>query len=505
MDKLLVEKLIGRSTPLSGKRAVPSAPLMILLGAALLMAFAIASGRPVIYSDTRSYYELGEQIAETIKIVRPQPLHVSGGLPTAAMAAEARDPRLALTMAGARSPSYAFFFYLVQHFLSAWGVVALQAMAMSIAVFILLGGIGRTSDFVWIILGLSFLSSLPILVDFLMPDIFTALAATSLFYVIAAKKITRLFGGVMVGALAFSLSAHLSNVPITVPVALLGLGSVWILRLSTRGDILRRAGIIAVAIVTAVSASLAYSAAVRILKHDALRSPPFLTARLLQDGPGRRYLSKACEERTAFVLCHYKALPLDNSNDVLWSFNPHVGVLELADYDTRIGLIKEQPRFVIGTFRFDPLGTAASALRNVWIELTSYKADESYADPAIYYSNPAFSLFSQILPGGRICLAAPHACAPHLSLAMIDAIMLAGSIISLITIAILIRPALAYGQRSAIVALLSLGFFFFNACVCGVLSGPAERYQTRVEWLLPFSALLLATSIRRKGPSNEGD
>ncbi|HUI60819.1 MAG TPA: hypothetical protein VLX90_11375, partial [Steroidobacteraceae bacterium] len=34
-----------------------------------------------------------------------------------------------------------------------------------------------------------------------------------------------------------------------------------------------------------------------------------------------------------------------------------------------------------------------------------------------------------------------------------------------------------------------------NAFICGVVSGPHERYSTRVEWLLPLTAMLILSAL----------
>jgi hypothetical protein len=39
---------------------------------------------------------------------------------------------------------------------------------------------------------------------------------------------------------------------------------------------------------------------------------------------------------------------------------------------------------------------------------------------------------------------------------------------------------------------------FVNAAVCGILSGPHDRYAARVSWLLPFAALLVAEALLSK-------
>ena len=37
-----------------------------------------------------------------------------------------------------------------------------------------------------------------------------------------------------------------------------------------------------------------------------------------------------------------------------------------------------------------------------------------------------------------------------------------------------------------------------NAAVCGILSGPFPRYQSRIVWLIPAGAVLLLTRLRRR-------
>jgi hypothetical protein len=42
-----------------------------------------------------------------------------------------------------------------------------------------------------------------------------------------------------------------------------------------------------------------------------------------------------------------------------------------------------------------------------------------------------------------------------------------------------------------------------NAAICGFLSGPHERYQARLTWLIPITALLLYYAMREKRCSTE--
>jgi hypothetical protein len=489
------------------------AALMVIAGALMLLVLPIASGRPVIYSDTKSYYELGEQVGILAKIVKaPTDSSASNlGAPTGsttpnsktptalpATNSTAKDPRLAFTVAGARPPSYSFYFYLVQHLGTAWGVVIVQALALSGTIFVLLNGIGRASAFLWVMPILALCSSLPIQTEFLMPDVFAGQAACALAYIVCARRPTRVALVVMAAALAFSLSSATSNIIIALPVALIGTLATWMLKLYPLSSLCRRSIALLVAFVLAISVSFIYGAAIKVLKHETLGTPPFLTARVIADGPGRNYLLKACADDGAYALCRYKSVPMTNSNDILWSHDPKTGVFQFADFDTRVAISKEQTKFVVSAVLSDPGGVLKAAWNNFWIELTSYRVDESYADPAVYFADPSFAIFGKILPGGTVCLRSPHACAPRLSLRLINGIMLAGTLISLIVLASLLWISFKRDRITALVAALMLVFFVMNAGVCGILSGTFQRYQTRVEWLLAFAAILVVAAVMRK-------
>jgi hypothetical protein len=52
------------------------------------------------------------------------------------------------------------------------------------------------------------------------------------------------------------------------------------------------------------------------------------------------------------------------------------------------------------------------------------------------------------------------------------------------------------------VVLIPLGVVI-NAVVCGAVSGPHDRYEARVAWLVPFVAIALLLEIARSGRGSE--
>ena len=233
-----------------------------------------------------------------------------------------------------------------------------------------------------------------------------------------------------------------------------------------------------------------YSAGVKVAQHQTLRSPPFLAARALADGPGRAYLSQACAKNPdAYALCAFRDRPLTAVDDILWSFDPRVGVFEFADYDTRVRMISEQNRFVLGAIRFDPGGILAASAGNFFSQLTTYRIDESYGDPDVFFRQGEFAILAKILPNAEKCIAIRHYCAPALDAGLLDDVILAGLLASLAVMALSARTVAKRAPQLVAAAVATIAMLILNAAVCGVLAEPTERYQDRLDRLIVLIAV----------------
>jgi hypothetical protein len=257
--------------------------------------------------------------------------------------------------------------------------------------------------------------------------------------------------------------------------------------------------VILACLVAAVGIGVAYRAGVYAIKHERLYNPPFLTARLIADGPGMAHLQRACAQGPVYVMCRYKDSRPRNGEDVIWSDDPARGLFQQADYDTRVAIIREQSRFVLGTLMQDPVGTIGSGLNNFGLLLRRLSVEEDYLDPTAHYMTPEHAVLWKITPDGAACLAQPDRCKPRVPLALLDGLVMAGVLGGLAAIVLLFGKVSRRQPPVASAAALAVLIVVINAGVCGALSGPATRYQTRVSWLLPLAGAWMVYAARRRG------
>ncbi len=475
--------------------------IKILAAAGLLLVVTVISGRPFVFTDTVAYYRLGEQVAATAGLVSapaaPQASEAvvtsAGQAPaTGATTATEDSERLAYTVAGARSPYWSFFLFGTILAATAWLTVVMQAVLLAWSLYVLFRVLAAERAYLPSMLVLAFASSLPFFVGFLMPDVLAGAAIVAVVCVMLFwGKLSRAERIGMWLAMAFSLAAHTSHSLIAITLIAVGLVVLAILHTPVR-QMAVRAVLVGTAIALAVGGSAAYGAAVKLIKGEELRSPPMITARLMADGPGQAYLRKACSEGEPYALCAFVGQPVANHNDFLWSEDPARGLFQLADYDTRVGIIDEQFRFAAGVLGFDPLGVIGAALKNWGLQIVTFDLFEAINDPTRILKDPAFTRMHDILPGGRTCVA-DQSCAPRISVSFFNAVQT-----GLVAISILLLPMLVMrleperrSQAVAVIALVVIALIV-NAAICGMLSGVQARYQSRIIWLVPALALLTA-------------
>ena len=481
--------------------ALRVALLRIAFGAMCLAILPIASRNPLIFADTKSYYVIGQQIFAHIS---PEPKReataptVHSGKPTAPEAviyAPAEEPRMSFTTAGARSPTFSVFLYGMIHFVSAWGLVVFNIVLVSATLYLLSCELYVEKYIQYIYLGLGLFSGLPEMAAFLMPDIYGVTAIICMLYFAALRRFTPA-AGFMFGVLAFSLSCHTSNLLIAgliLGLGVLGLGVLG--RFGRRTALVKidRRGLLALtlSIVTALGVGFAYKAMVWRVEHFRVYNPPFVTARLYADGPGKAFAIKACsKDPNAFEVCRYIHQRPETSDDFLWHLDPQRGVFKLADFDSRVRLINEQARFVIGTVISEFPAVVQTAFANFGAELAHYEIDDTYHSVREFFTDPNYVAFQAIMPGGTLCASDPDLCAPKLNPGLIDLSLAAATLISIgLIIAFCPRawdPANPRHKAMVLAAIIILA----NAAICGTLSTPTQRYQLRVNWLYLFIAAL---------------
>jgi putative flippase GtrA len=489
--------------------------LPVLAGTLMLMAVVLINGRPAVFTDTDDYFVEGRTFAYTIAYA----LHWKAPDPPPTTAEDIADAKQAAadlhmshTEIGARSPFYGALLYVSQRIGTIWLTTAVQAAFGAWLVF-LMWRVAAPKAPLWSAYAaeaaVAFGSSLPFFAAFIMPDVFSGYAtASAILLLVFWDRLggwTRAALGLLLAAAMTFHTSHLLDV-----VALLVVAGLLFrfFRASPRA-VLAQALTVCVCVVAAVGATTAYKEAVKLKTGDEMRRPPFLAFRVIADGPGREFLRAKCGHGATYVLCQFRKLPMDDSQDMLWSDDRRKGIFNVTTYENRLQMEREENRLVLDAVAYDPLGQFVASLRN-WIEqLFTIYLDDPLKNPHYFLTNSYWSTTNLpwLINHAADCGRDHWGCAPRLSvdgsvwlygaLAIFGVIVVVWRLCRSDLQSALARRKLAWSdERARLVAFLTLmiAAVMINAFVCGALSGPFARYQARITWLITAAAAISAIS-----------
>lgn len=485
-----------------------------LIGMALVLAVIAVNGRPAVFTDSDNYYAQGRNVVvgvgEMLGLAQPD-------APPADPKAAAHE-RLRMkykhTSMAARSPFYGAFLYGLDQIGTLWLVAAVQALVIAWLVLLLWRNMAPGSP-AWTYYGLmaalAALTPLPFAAGFAVPDIFAAAGALCVTLLIVYRgRINRIEAGAIWVILVASLAFHTSHLLMTAALLVFGLVLAMLLK-APRRALVGPAAMIASALVIANLGMAIYGMGVRMKTGDEYRRPPFLVARVLADGPGRDFLRQSCAEGMKWTLCRFRYLPLDDSDEILWSNKPELGVFNRATPPERLAIEKEEPAFVKAVITHDPLGQFGASMRNWGEQLFTIHVDEAMKDPKVYLRHKYWGHSNLALMIRKLGACTPEGgCRPrfdwkvlrwtHTGLALLFAALL---VFRLSRTDVLRRlRALAWKDnhsRALFAGTMLLAAVVANAAVCGILSGVFARYQTRIVWLVPALAMLTVLAFVPQG------
>lgn len=488
----------------------------MFVAAVVLLTPAFANGFPFLFFDTESYYLLGHSI-----------LNHLGGLfdPKAAVASAAGsaapDLNASLSYVGGRSALYALTVAVSEGLGSFWLLAALQSL---VAAWVLSAAVraadpNRPVRTYWLVVGLLLtLSALPFYVAFTMPDVFAGLLLAILAVLgFASDRFGWLERWALVLAAGASAAMHTTNLALAA-LALLVFGVAAAVMRPGWSVVRRRLVLTALPLVLSLLFGFSYSTATRMALGEAPHNPPYLTARVLADGPGRAFLRDRCGKGATFEICRYADRRLDDHNSILWSLDPERGVFQFADAAGRRKLIEEEKAFVLAVVRHDPAGQIAASLHNGLRQLLTYRIS---ADLGWARQTWDEMRFAELTPGAAAGATGSLAYRGLFPFDLIDLLQLVGVGLAIAGLAwrgargdmtvALRRPAALRSPEEAARAsflILAMGLVFIlvaNAVLCGALSGPQDRYQVRILWLLPLLAALMIARFGGARRSISGD
>jgi hypothetical protein len=414
--------------------------------------------------------------------------------PKTAAGSPTTEPSNEVVLAG-RSVYYGLFLFVVDALGSFWAVAVAQAMlvvvAMILAVWRVTGT--RSSRALVPLLALPFITSVAFFTDFMMPDILNPLAmiATVMIgiYWRAMPRNERLFWFAL---LLFGLVAHSANILIVAAVVV----AMSIAKLMPRsGPVVLMPLFIVLGL--AVLAEVVFSLGVAELTGHPPVRPPFVSARIIDDGPGHAYLRQECQSGNRFALCKYLARMPSHSDDMLWSQSPVGGIFSTVNAEEKRRIAADEPSFVLGVVADRPVDVAISTAQSIMRQAEAFGMAEF---------NGQHVDSSRLPLRIRASYMSTRAVAGTFDFRMLEMVFLATFLLSATYILFAVAREIRAGavkDETRLAILIAMGLAV-NIAVAGAMSTPHDRYQARAAWLLPLAAVLvvMADQMRRRQPAD---
>jgi hypothetical protein len=473
-------------------RAVKTMMLRIATCAALLLVFlwpAIYNGQPLFSPDTSAYirgFDAGvvwlsgrNTVWTTWASERRAPQEAADQ--STAIQSTSLQSR-AFIIAG-RSVSYGALLYLGEFLGGLWAGIAIQAAAALAAISLTLRHLKLFSwpKFIFAAVTLGLASSLPFFTSFLLPDIFAGLALLAAANLLALGHRLRRWEQVFwVSILAAAAVFHPTHLAIIVVVLLV---AAIIARLL--GTKISRTGLAALTLAAGIgfASEIVFALVVEKLLGVQIARPPVIMARMVADGPGASYLYKNCPQ-AGLVVCEFVDRLPSNSDGFLWDTSPATGIYATTSVEKRRELANEQFRFAAAVLAYDPVGQIAASLNNASQQLRMVGLSD--------FLSAADEAFPRLPRVHAERMARSAVWRKDFPIETFSALTIFAAILSFMFICVtLIKHWKDVSVEQKIFCLVILLGEVSNALICGALSGPHERYQARLTWLIPLVALLL--------------
>jgi hypothetical protein len=436
-----------------------SGPVLIAAGALMLCWPAFYNGYPLLWFDSCGYLMAGW--------------------------------RLFIPEMG--SPFYGLALVPLLALKSEWPIVLAQAATATALIFLVLRTVlGQVRPWHYLLL----LGTLALLTDLswhsslIMANVFTAFLPLGVFLLVFARERLAWWEAVFVfGVTCVASLVHYSHLPL---MAALGLAASAILLLERRNwrDVLAGAG----CCLAIVAITIAGHMAMQERLHHRLAITParslFLLARFVEDGPAKDYLSAHCPQ-AHFALCAYlDRMPMDSSA-FLWDADGPVRILGGPD---AIG--EESDVIVAGILREQPLRVAWQALTNTLEQLVKLHMGRSLRqfDSANHEWQKCEALMEVRTPVEYMEYVTARQSIGRLDADFVFSLQppAAGLSVLLLFLTLSTGVVLRFDRRIWELTWLVLAALLANALICGAVSGPEGRYQSRMMWLVLLLLFLTA-------------
>jgi len=455
---------------------------VILLGVSLIifMSPALWNGFPLIFTDSLSYLTSGVELVAPVD----------------------------------RPIFYGLFIRLSNLILDLWGLVFLQSV---LVIFLLLKlastlfpNLSKRTDFIWLCL-IGVTTSAPWFASQISADIFiSCLFLTMVILALICERAS--LGNIifLAGLLALEICMHSGNLIIGFLLFLCILSLLYVQKKSwshIKKFSLITIGSFIVSIASIVASNVIFDQGFTFNRWGKV----IFLARVLEDGPGLRYLNDVCATRD---LKTCTALPLFNEaskkeEDLGLTKNPETKnlVLNALLWDGGINLVgglsvvnSEALEIIHGAIRTYPLQMAHAFTRNTYDQFTIFSVGNQFGSTAHLIAMNNF--FQVHFPAIYKSYIDSHQSSGRVN-SVTNVLNRAYNIIIIFSGCFMLLLAYSPPRNQSywntvklnssvqLVIFSLLGFLIANAMITGGISAVFDRYQSRVIWLLPSIAFLL--------------
>jgi hypothetical protein len=354
-------------------------------------------------------------------------------------------------------------------------------------------GLGQPRRLLWIGLLLIATTALPWLASMLLTDIFAGLSVLALFILVTqTDRITALETCALFGFTAFASATHSATLGV-----LLGLCCVGFVARPFFRDRIALAGLMQ------GCASLMAGAAMLLAANYALAGQLAWTpggigvafGRMLQDGIVAKYLNDHCPQ-LKLKLCPYRNSLPATADDFLWG-NSMFNTLGRFE-----GMNDEMGYIVTHSLKEYPLWQAEAAVAVTVDQLLHVATGEGTTG----WLPHTYGIIDRYVPSQSKPMHAAHQQHWDINFALVNWLDVPVALGSMLAMLALLGHAAWRRQcddltlLAATVTLALLG----NAAICGVISGPHDRYGARMVWIATFTALIAAARYLGDADKDEG-
>ena len=363
-----------------------------------------------------------------------------------------------------------------------WANLVFQSIVTLWVMHLVLRAMGMAKSLRLATIGLVLLltTALPWLSSMLITDIFAGLAVLALFLLVAhGDKLSTIEKVLLFAFTAFAAATHSATFGVLFGLCIAG----WVIR-PFAGRRLSIAGLIQGSVAVGVSAALLLAANYALSGQLAWTpgGPGVSFGRMMQDGIVARYLNDHCD-KIKLKLCPYRNELPPTADDFLWANDSIFNKLgRFEGMDDEMGFI------ALHSLAAYPLWQAEAAIAATATQLRMVGTGEGTNG----WIPHTYGIIERYLPNRVSMMRAAHQQHWDINFAAINRVHIPIALISMALLLVIVARSLwrrHLDDLSLLAATVSLALLG-NAFLCGVISGPHDRYGARMVWIATCVVLI---------------